>query len=69
MKRREFIGGLVSGVAAWPVVARAQQAGKLPTIGFLGSNALTWTAWTAAFVERLRALGRGSHHHHRLSLD
>jgi putative tryptophan/tyrosine transport system substrate-binding protein len=56
MRRREFIAGLGSA-AAWPAVARAQQAGKLPTIGFLGSNALTWTAWTAAFVERLRALG------------
>ena len=35
MRRREFIG-LVGGVAAWPVVARAQQPKKIiPTVGVL----------------------------------
>ena len=56
MRRREFIT-LVSGAAAWPVVARAQQPGKLPTVGFLGTAASLWSPWTAAFVERLRELG------------
>jgi putative tryptophan/tyrosine transport system substrate-binding protein len=56
MKRREFIS-LISGAAtAWPLGARAQQTGKLPTIGLLGPNALIWTPFTTAFVERLRQL-------------
>jgi putative ABC transport system substrate-binding protein len=42
----------------WPVAARAQQAAKLPTIGFLGATTPSaQSQWTAAFVERLRELG------------
>jgi putative ABC transport system substrate-binding protein len=37
IRRREFIAGLGSA-AAWPVVARAQQA-AVPAIGYLGSRA------------------------------
>ena len=54
MKRRDFIV-LLGGAVAWPLAARAQ--GKLPTIGFLGADASSWSPWTAAFVERMRKLG------------
>jgi len=58
MKRREFIVTLFGGVAAaWPFAARAQQPGKLPTIGFLGNDAATWTDWTAAFRQGLKEAG------------
>jgi putative tryptophan/tyrosine transport system substrate-binding protein len=57
MRRREFVG-LLGGAAAWPNAARAQQSGKLPTIGFLGgATASAWSNWSAAFVQRLRELG------------
>ena len=56
MTRREFIT-LLGGAAAWPFAARAQQAGKLPTIGFLGADASAFSPWTAAFVAHLRKLG------------
>jgi ABC-type uncharacterized transport system substrate-binding protein len=57
VKRREFMALAVGGTVGWPLITNAQQPGKLPTIGFAGSNASAWTAWTAAFVERLHALG------------
>jgi putative tryptophan/tyrosine transport system substrate-binding protein len=57
LRRREFITLLGSVAAAWPAPARAQQAAKLPTIGFLGAEASSWSSWTAAFVARLRELG------------
>jgi putative ABC transport system substrate-binding protein len=57
MKRREFIT-LLGGAAAWPVAAKAQEPGKLPTIGYLGSGGpITQRAWVEAFVQRLRELG------------
>jgi len=57
IRRRAFIT-LLGGAAAWPLTARAQQAGKLPTIGYLSGTTPSLTAsWAAAFVQRLRELG------------
>jgi putative ABC transport system substrate-binding protein len=58
VRRREFITLLGGAAAAWPLAARAQPTGKLPTIGYLGGGTQTGQrAWLAAFVQRLRELG------------
>jgi putative ABC transport system substrate-binding protein len=56
MRRREFIT-IVGGAIAWPLAARAQQPGKLPTIGYMGQGTPAAEAKrVAAFVGRLREL-------------
>jgi putative ABC transport system substrate-binding protein len=58
VRRRAFISLLGGAAAAWPLAARAQQPGKLLTIGYLGSaTPATQGQWVAAFVQRLRELG------------
>ncbi len=58
MRRRRVIMILLGAVALSPVVARAQQAQKLPTIGFLGAaTPAVASQWIAAFEKRLRELG------------
>ena len=57
MRRRDFLQGVVGSATAWPFTARAQQTGKLPTIGFLGQSTLSAESQrVAAFVQRLREL-------------
>jgi putative ABC transport system substrate-binding protein len=54
MKRREFIAGLGSA-AAWPVVARAQQAAR-PVIGLVASGR---SADGDIFSENMTAFRKG----------
>jgi putative ABC transport system substrate-binding protein len=57
MKRRDFIT-LLGGAAAWPLAARAQQATKLPIIGFLGTTSASgWSSWIVVFEQRLSEHG------------
>ena len=57
LKRREFIT-LIGGALAWPLVARAQNAAKISTIGYMGAaDASLDREWIAAFVQRLDGLG------------
>jgi putative ABC transport system substrate-binding protein len=49
---------LGTAAAACPLGARAQQAGRLPTVGFLGGGTpASASTWVAAFVQRLNELG------------
>src|SRR5205085_10883389 len=58
MRRRNFIALLGGAAVTWPLAARAQQPGKLPTIGFLGATTpAEGGQLLAAFVHRLRELG------------
>ena len=57
MRRREFIAGLGSA-AAWPLVARAQQA-TVPVIGYLGvqSGDDEYQIVTIPFLQGLKETG------------
>jgi putative tryptophan/tyrosine transport system substrate-binding protein len=60
MRRRDFLGALGSGAAAWPLAAHAQQAGRVPHVVFFLGGVATDPAGqrnVAAFKDTLRGLG------------
>jgi ABC-type uncharacterized transport system substrate-binding protein len=56
MRRREFIT-LISGAAVWPFAARAQQAGKIPRVGYIRAGTPNNDQVREEFVRGMRDLG------------
>jgi len=68
IRRRKFLASLGGAAVAWPLAARAQQAAKLPIIGFLGSTSASHQSqWVTAFGQRLRSHTRPRSRHARNS--
>jgi putative ABC transport system substrate-binding protein len=70
MKRRTFIAGLGSA-AAWPVVLRAQQDGRVRRIGVLvpgDENDPVRKTYIAAFTQALADLGWSAGHNVRMDV-
>jgi putative tryptophan/tyrosine transport system substrate-binding protein len=59
MRRRDFITLLGGAALAWPLVSRAQQAGKIPRIAFLRPDrtAPATNSYYAAFSAQLEKHG------------
>ena len=60
MRRREFIAGLGSVAASWPLLARAQRGERMPRVGVIApypQGDREGEARVAAFLETFRKLG------------
>src|SRR6266436_6925590 len=57
MERRRFIEVMASGLLAAPLAAEAQQATKVPRIGYLGPTLAANPHMIEAFLQGLRDLG------------
>src|SRR5262249_26301035 len=71
MKRRAFLTLIGGAAAAWPLAARAQQAGKGWRIGYVaGVSRSAASGSYAAFVQGMRELGyvEGKEFCHRVAL-
>ena len=55
--RRTFLVTFASGILATPLAAEAQQAAKVPRIGYLAANLAASPHLTEAFLQGLRDLG------------
>ena len=57
MKRRDFISLLGGAAVAWPLAARAQQAGKTPRVGYIRAETPNNDQVREEFVRGMRDLG------------
>jgi len=57
VRRRDFIKSIAASAAPWPLVARAQQAAKVPRVGFLSPAASETGGTVTAFRKGIRDLG------------
>jgi hypothetical protein len=55
--RRAFVGIVVGGLLAAPLVAEAQQAAKIPRIGYLATSRAANPYQNEALLQGLRDLG------------
>src|SRR5215831_6813750 len=55
--RRKFLATLGGAVAAWPLGARAQQAGTTPRVGYIRAGTLDNDPYREEFVRGMRDLG------------